>query len=161
MVKESPQKENAMSLPLILQPGEGKTVHIRSSSCTFKLTGAETHGHFGLFEFVMPPASGGASPHIHQELTEIFYVVEGHMELVLDQETIPAGPGTLMRVPENRRHGFSNPGKTPAKLLIMFCPADAREQYFEGLAALTRDGREPSQEELLELMQRFDQYPAA
>ncbi|WP_204140377.1 cupin domain-containing protein [Halomicronema sp. CCY15110] len=149
-----------MSLPLILEPGAGKTVQIRSSRCTFKVTGEETHGHFGLFEFEMPPETGGASPHIHKELTEIFYVVEGDMELVLDQETISASPGTLMRVPENRRHGFSNPGKTAAKLLIMFCPADAREQYFEGLAELTRDGRQPSQAELLDLMHRFDQYPA-
>jgi len=42
-----------MSLPLILQPGEGRSVQIRTSTCTFKVTGKDTHGHFGLFEFVM------------------------------------------------------------------------------------------------------------
>jgi hypothetical protein len=64
-----------------------------------------------------------------------------------------------MLVPENTPHGFSNVGQTQATLLIMFCPADSREQYFEGLAELMKDGRQPSQEELLELMQQFDQYP--
>lgn len=150
-----------MSLPLILQPGNGKTVHIRSSTCTFKVTGEETNGHFGLFEFVMPPETSGASPHIHKEMTEIFYVIEGDVELVLDQQSIAASPGTLMRVPPNTPHGFSNPGFVSAKLLIMFCPADSREKYFEGLAELTRDGREPSQAELLALMHQFDQYPAS
>ncbi|MEM7759388.1 MAG: hypothetical protein AAF298_14865 [Cyanobacteria bacterium P01_A01_bin.40] len=37
----------------------------------------------------------------------------------------------------------------------------AREQYFIGLAELRKNGRQPSREELLDLMQRFDQYPAA
>lgn len=54
--------------------------------------------------------------------------------------------------------GFSNPGRHRSKLLILFCPADAREGYFEGLAELTRDGRQPTHEELVELMRKFDQY---
>lgn len=148
-----------MSLPLILQPGEGRSVQIRTSTCTFKVTGKDTNGHFGLFEFVMEPGTSGASPHIHKHLTEIFYVVDGNVELVLNQERIMAAPGALMLVPENTPHGFSNPGTTRSTLLILFCPADSREQYFEGLAALTKDGRQPSQEELLDLMQQFDQYP--
>lgn len=148
-----------MSLPLILKPGEGRSVQIRTSTCTFKATGQETHGHFGLFEFVMEPGAIGASPHIHKELTEMFYVVEGEIELVLDEQRVVAEPKSFMLVPENTPHGFSNVGQTQATLLIMFCPADSREQYFEGLAELTKDGRQPSQEELLDLMQRFDQYP--
>jgi mannose-6-phosphate isomerase-like protein (cupin superfamily) len=148
-----------MSLPIILQPGEGQSVQIRTSTCTFKATGKDTKGYFGLFEFVMEPGSMGASPHLHKQLTEMFYVVEGVVEMVLSDRTVAAQPGAFILVPENTPHGFSNPGKTPAKLLIMFCPADTREQYFEGLAELTKDGRQPSQEELIELMQKFDQYP--
>ena len=149
-----------MSLPVILQPMEGPSVQIRTSTCTFKVTGKDTHGHFGLFEFVMEPGGEGASPHIHKELTEMFYVVEGEVELILDQRRVTAKPGAFMLVPENTRHCFSNPGQVRSTLLIMFCPADSREQYFEGLAELTKNGRQPSQKELLELMQRFDQYPA-
>lgn len=148
-----------MSLPIVLQPGEGKSVQIRTSTCTFKATGKDTKGHFGLFEFVMEAGSTGASPHIHKQLTEMFYVLEGSVEMILSDRTLAAQPGAFILVPENTPHGFSNPGQTPAKLLIMFCPADMREQYFEGLAALTKDGRQPSQEQLLELMQKFDQYP--
>ena len=148
-----------MSLPIILQPGVRQSVQIRTSTCTFKATGKDTKGQFGLFEFVMQPGSMGASPHIHKQLTEMFYVVEGLVEMVLSDRTVQAQPGAFILVPENTPHGFSNPGQTPAKLLIMFCPADAREKYFVGLAELTKDGRQPSQEELLELMQKFDQYP--
>ncbi|MBD2101031.1 cupin domain-containing protein [Leptolyngbya sp. FACHB-261] len=148
-----------MTLPIILQPGEGRSVKIQTSTCTFKATGEDTQGHFGLFEFVMEPGAIGARPHIHKQLTEMFYVVEGEVDLMLGQDQVTASPGAFMIVPENTPHGFSNRGSQPATLLIMFCPADHREQYFEGLADLTREGRQPSREELFDLMQRFDQYP--
>ena len=149
-----------MTLPVILHSGEGQSVKIGTSSCTFKLTGKDTHGHFGLFEYTLEPETEGPSPHIHKRMTEIFYVVEGELELILDRQKITAKSGTLMSVPENTPHGFSNRSAKRAKFLIMFCPADSREQYFIGLAELKKNGRQPSREELLELMERFDQYPA-
>ena len=149
-----------MTLPVVLHSGEGESVTIGTSHCTFKLTGKDTHGHFGLFEYLLQPETEGPSPHIHKQMTEIFYVVEGELELVLNQDKIIASAGTLMSVPENTPHGFSNRSQKQAKFLIMFCPADSREQYFIGLAELRKNGRQPSREELLDLMQRFDQYPA-
>jgi hypothetical protein len=43
-------------------------------------------------------------------------------------------------------------------MLIIFSPARNREHYFIGLSKLTRDGRRPTEEELLYLMTRYDQY---
>jgi len=59
----------------------------------------------------MEPGTEGASPHIHKQLTEMFYVVEGEVELVLDQRRVTAAPGAFMLVPENTPHGFSIQGK--------------------------------------------------
>jgi quercetin dioxygenase-like cupin family protein len=122
------------------------------------VTGKDTKGHFGLFEYTMGPRTEGARPHIHKKLVEMFYVAEGDMELLLDKQKVAAPSGTFMLVPENTPHGFSNPADKHSKLLIMFCPADSRENYFEGLAKLTRNGRVPSQEEVVDLMLKFDQY---
>ena len=149
-----------MTLPIVLHSGEGQSITIGTSQCTFKLTGKDTQGRFGLFEYVLQPETEGPSPHIHKKMTEIFYVVKGELELVLNQDKIIAPAGTLMSVPENTPHGFSNRSQQEAKFLIMFCPADSREQYFIGLAELRKNGRQPTREELLDLMQRFDQYPA-
>ena len=44
-------------------------------------------------------------------------------------------------------------------LLILFCPADSREGYFKGMADLTKNGREPTKDELIALMEQYDQYP--
>jgi mannose-6-phosphate isomerase-like protein (cupin superfamily) len=148
-----------MSLPRLLWAGEGKSVQIGTrTTCTFKVTGTDTHGQFGLFEYRMAPGAEGARPHLHKRLVEMFYVVDGELELIIEQRKVLAPPGTFMLVPENTPHGFSNPGRKHSTLLIMFCPADAREKYFEGLAELMKDGRVPSQQELTELMLAYDQY---
>ena len=63
-----------------------------------------------------------------------------------------------MLVPESTPHGFTNIGNSQATLLIMFCPADSREGFFKGMAELTKNGREPTKEELIDLMARYDQY---
>lgn len=149
-----------MSLPTILLPGEGRSVSMGKSHCTFKVTGKETHGHFGIFEFVLEPESAVSKPHIHKQMVEIFYVLEGEVALVLGQQQISAPPGTCMTVPENTPHAFGNPSGTPSKLLIMFCPDQSREKYFEGLAELTKDGRQPTPAELQDWARNFDQYPA-
>jgi quercetin dioxygenase-like cupin family protein len=144
----------------VLRPGEGRYVVIGDRArCTFKIVGAETGGQFGLFEYVMEPKAQGAAPHVHHQLTEIFYVAEGEVELILGRERHLAPRGSLMLVPPEMVHGFSNASAERSTLLIMFCPAGERERYFEGMAELTRDGRVPSRTELLELMRRFDQEP--
>jgi quercetin dioxygenase-like cupin family protein len=146
--------------PILLHPGEGEYVIIGGNSrCTFKVTGRDTANHFGLFEFEMEAGAMGAAPHFHHRLTEIFYVAEGEVQLLAGQNRVTGTRGTLLLVPPTTIHGFANCGKARAVLLIMFCPADAREKYFKGLAELTRDGRRPSHEELVALMRRFDQEP--
>ncbi|MEO0887163.1 MAG: cupin domain-containing protein [Cyanobacteria bacterium J06648_10] len=109
----------------------------------------------------MQPGSGGPSPHIHKQMTEIFYVVEGEVELTLNEEKVTAQPGAVMVVPQSVPHAFANPGQVQSKLLIMFCPAKSREQYFEGLAELTKGSRKVTEQEMLALMHRFDQYPVS
>ncbi len=145
---------------VVLRPGEGECVVIGGDTrCTFKVTGRDTDNHFGLFELEMDPGAIGARPHVHRHLTEIFYVVEGEVQLLAGEERVAGTSGALLLVPPNAVHGFANTGSSPAKLLIMFCPADTRERYFAGLAELTKDGRQPSREELVSLMRRFDQEP--
>jgi quercetin dioxygenase-like cupin family protein len=146
--------------PIVLQPGEGRSVTFGSGNrCTFKVVGHDTRGQLGLFEYAMGPAAPGARPHLHREMIEIFYVADGEVELVVGERKVLGRAGTAVLVPRNTVHAFSNAGAAPATLLIMFCPADTREEYFEGLAALTRDGQRPNPEALLELMRRYDQEP--
>lgn len=126
---------------------------------TFKVTGAATGGRFGLFEHYMPAGSGGASPHYHKEMIESFYVLEGEVHFTIEDEVKVATQGDVLYVPQNVPHGFKVSEHSPARILMMFCPAFDREKYFEALEELSADGRPPDQDALLLLMNRFDQYP--
>lgn len=151
-----------MTLPIkeiVLAPGEGNHLIIGNSEITFKIVGADTHGHLGLFENLIQP--GGTTPelHIHRQMEEMFYVLEGKVEIQVGERIVQGQPGAFVLVPRNTPHTFFNRGTKPAKLLIMFCPAGEREKYFEGLAELLKEGNNPSREALIDLMRRFDQEP--
>ena len=151
-----------MTLPIkeiVLAPGEGNHLIIGNSEITFKVVGTDTHGHLGLFENLIHP--GGTTPelHIHRQMEEMFYVLEGEVEIQVGERIVQGQPGAFVLVPRNTPHTFSNRGTKPAKLLIMFCPAGEREKYFEGLAELLKEGNKPSREALVDLMRRFDQEP--
>ncbi|MET7719111.1 cupin domain-containing protein [Streptomyces sp. NPDC005407] len=97
-------------LPRILLPGEGESVQIGTTTHThFKAVGSESDNRLGLFEHRMEPGAPGASPHIHREQLEAFYVLDGVVELNLDGRSFPAPRGTFVNVPENMSHGFRNP----------------------------------------------------
>ncbi|MCL1475356.1 cupin domain-containing protein [Argonema antarcticum] len=151
-----------MTLPIkeiVLAPGEGNHLIIGNSEITFKVVGADTHGHLGLFENLIQP--GGTTPelHIHRQMEEMFYVLEGEVEIQVGERIVQGQTGAFVLVPRNTPHTFSNRGTKPAKLLIMFCPAGEREKYFEGLAELLKEGNKPSREAIIDLMRRFDQEP--
>ena len=148
-----------MTIPLFVPPGEGPFVQIRDTKrTTFKLTTPDSDGEFGLFEHRMAPFASGARAHVHKNTTEMFYVVRGEIEFVIGDRKEVGAPGAFAYIPRDAPHGFTNAGSEEATLLIMFYPLNNREEYFRGLERLTRDGRDPSLEELVELMARFDQY---
>ena len=126
---------------------------------TFKAVGSDTHGHLGVFENLIQPGGTAPGPHIHRHMEEMFYVLEGEVEILVGHQKVQGQPGAFVLVPRGTPHAFANRGTKPAKLLIMFTPAEEREKYFEGLAELMKNGQKPDKEALLELMRQFDQEP--
>ncbi|MFE3666457.1 cupin domain-containing protein [Streptomyces sp. NPDC059164] len=117
-----------------------------------------TDGRFGLFHHSMLPGAGGADPHYHSRISESFYVLTGEVRLHDGTGWRTARAGDFLHVPENAVHGFRNESDSLVEMLIIFTPAEHREGYFEGLAALLADGNRPSREEMVALMEKYDQF---
>ena len=111
-----------------------------------------------MFETTVAPGAGTAAPHYHTSFTESFYVLEGRMQLRIDDAIELAGPGDFAFVPRNGLHGFSNASDVPARMLILFTPGIARENYFRELAELYAQGRRPSDAEVDAIATRHDQF---
>ena len=123
---------------IILQPGMARTAGARGFHVSFLVTGEQAQG-VAAFEFTAAPRFD-VGAHVHGSIEEIFYVVEGELDLRVGNQVQRAGPGTFMFVPRGAPHAFSNPGTTPAKALLIVSPP-GQEHYFEGLAAiLSKEG---------------------
>ena len=67
----------------------------------------------------------GASPHIHVEHVDAFYIVEGELSFVVgpDLDVVRASAGTFVMVPPNLVHGFDNDSDATARWLNFHAPS--------------------------------------
>ena len=89
----------------------------------------------------------GAELHVHQHHTDLFYVLEGELTVLLgiEDEEVLVPAGTLARVPPLVVHGFRNGSDADVRYLNFHAPG---QQFSDYLRAL-RDGRSFS----------YDQHP--
>jgi quercetin dioxygenase-like cupin family protein/catechol 2,3-dioxygenase-like lactoylglutathione lyase family enzyme len=69
-----------------------------------------------VMELIVPP--GGSPPrHVHQDLNDAFFLLEGEVVLSVGEETVVARPGTYAVVPVGSDHTFRVTSPTPARML--------------------------------------------
>ena len=85
------------------------------------------------------PRRAGADLHIHRHHTDMFYVLDGELTVMLgtDGETAVVPAGTLARVPPLVVHGFRNGSDAEVRYLNFHAPG---QRFADFLRAL-RDGR--------------------
>src|SRR5688500_11617837 len=76
--------------PIIVPPSAGKVLEFMG--VTHKLTQPQTGGAFYLFEVQFEPETGN-SLHVHRNEDEIVYVLEGAIQIRLDNQKLQAGAG--------------------------------------------------------------------
>ena len=96
---------------------------------TLLATAEETDGDYIVLEAIVPP-DGGPPLHIHHNQVETFYIVEGHMEILLGDQVYEAKAGDFVHVSKGTRHRFVNRSQTPTKMIFTFVPAGDIEQFF-------------------------------
>jgi len=98
---------------------------------TFIATGEDTGGRYSLAEFYVP-LELGPPPHIHTRENEWFYVTDGELTFLLeDQPPLTATPGTLIFGPKDHSHGFINQGTKPATMLNVWLPSGIEDFFRE------------------------------
>ncbi len=122
--------------PIAIQPGSG--TELKSLGVTHKLTSAQTGGAYYLCEAVFGPESG--SPlHIHHYENEVIYVLEGALDIRLDQEKLHVPTGGTVHLPKKVPHALQNPLKTPLKIMVYAIPGGL-EHYFDEVDAALQKG---------------------
>lgn len=104
---------------------------------------SSTLGSAALLEHILEPHCLGAPPHRHTSEDEISFVISGQLVVLQDGETSTAGAGQTILKPRGVMHTFWNPGDEPVRFLEVIAPGSGFERYFEEVAPLIPDGREP------------------
>ena len=157
---------------LIVPPGHGRTLVTGAQEVTFKVTGEHSTAASS-FEVVVPPGFD-VGAHVHARSEELFYVLEGELDLLAfepvtrsgpnwtewesptGQRVQRAGPGSVMFVPPGCPHAFTNPGSAPAKMFFQSSPPTHHERYFEELLEILDSPGEVDHAAIAELRRRND-----
>lgn len=125
------QNPNGIHVPA----GTGSAVWLNGDLYTNKLDSRDTQGRLAVLEATVPPG-GGPPRHNHVNEDEIFYVLDGTLEISIGDAEYEAGPGSLVFVPQGVMHGFTNRTRDYAKQLLLFTPGGFERFFFEvGLRA--------------------------
>src|SRR6185437_1931091 len=95
----------------------------------------------------------GAKPHTHTGEAELFYVLDGDLQVLAGERLLVASRGDLIVVPPHQPHAFASTSRGPADLLIVIAPGVERFAYFRLLGRLAK-----GQATLDELKASQDQY---
>jgi quercetin dioxygenase-like cupin family protein len=113
-----------------LGPGEGTPVRNPvGGHTTIKVRSEQSNGTLGVFETVTAPGEGPPL-HVHPEMDEAIYVLEGRYRFKLEDDVAEVAPGAFVFVPRGVVHTWQCIGEEPGRFLVIVTPGGF-ERLFE------------------------------
>ena len=137
----------------IIRSEEGKNYNYSQDHCFIKLASHQTNGELCFVEDKIKP--GFFLPrHHHKIMTEVFYILEGEIELIFDDETITCLPGDTITVPPHVWHAAKC--EKGGKMLTIFKNGQF-DQYLERLSNMS-DSEFADKELMTAISAEYDIY---
>jgi len=137
----------------LIRKGKGENYNYSQDHCFIKLSSHKTNGELCFVEDTLKP--GFYLPrHHHKIMTEVFYILEGEVDLIFDDETITCQPGDTLTVPPDVWHAAKC--EKGGKMLTIFKNGQF-DQYLERLSTMT-DTDFADAELMKALAEEFDIY---
>ena len=138
MMQSRPSTANVagarLAKPKIVKDLEGKVLNVIGDIQTHKLLGSDTGNQ--IVEWVDNVEPGvGIPPHIHTREDEIFRVIKGQVEIMVDGKSTVLKEGDIAFAPKDIPHSWKVVGTEKAKMITSAFPAGI-ERMFKELAEL-------------------------
>ncbi|NUR62360.1 MAG: cupin domain-containing protein [Catenulispora sp.] len=147
-------QHTALYPPVLIRADEAE--HIASLG-HFLLADADvTGGALSSHRVALAAGADSAVPHYHGGSSELFYILDGRLDVLVGDEVQTADTGDLLIVPPGLNHAFGAHAGSTAEALIVITPGVQRFEYFH-LVEQTRAGLEPP-ETLRGMQERFDTF---
>ena len=116
--------------PKIIRNDDGIRLNVIGDIQTHKLVGSDTNNQ--LVEWVDDVEPGvGIPPHMHTKEDEIFRVIKGQIEIMVDGEITVLEAGDVAFAPKNSPHSWKVVGTEKAKMITSAFPAGIEMMFSE------------------------------
>ncbi len=126
---------SADQVPFRVGSEDGEAYWILGGLYTYRAVAAQVGGAYTAIE--VRAGAGMAIPvHYHDEETEAFYVAGGHVTLLVEDQEVPAHPGSFIWVPPAIRHAFRF--ESEGRMLLLFTGGIGHEGLFREIGETAR-----------------------
>lgn len=141
----------------VVRPGEGRSVDLGVARMRVLAAGEHLTGNrFSLTEFAGSASGGWTVPHLHREMEESFYVLEGSFTFTVGEGRHDTGAGSFVLVPRGTPH-MIEAHEGGGRFLVVSCPGGLEEMFFD-LGGLPRESiTDPAVRR--EVASRYDSVP--
>lgn len=130
MAKDNLIDETAPPPAKIITAEQGLHQNILGDIQTIKLSGKDTAGKFTIFENNNPPGVG-IPLHVHTNEDEVFRILEGEMEFIVEGNTNLLKAGDTIFLPRKIPHSFRVVGEQNAKAIVTIIPSGIEEMFIQ------------------------------
>lgn len=118
----------------LIRKHEGRQIQVLGDRVTIKVAAGTSPNGQAIVSVEVPP--GGGTPCVtHAEEEEVYYMIEGELEMHTPTEKHLLQPGDMVHLPPLTPHGYRNTGQRDARFLAWTVGGRPMDQFFEALAA--------------------------
>jgi mannose-6-phosphate isomerase-like protein (cupin superfamily) len=145
--------------PVLVRADQAESVVDGPTSLITLLADApETGGAVTVNRATLTVGSPGAPPHSHTRAAESFFVLDGELQVLVDDKVIDLAKGDFLLVPPGTTHAFAPPEGKEADILVIFTPGMRRFDYYRLLGRVHTGEAEVS--DLAACSEEFDNHYA-
>jgi quercetin dioxygenase-like cupin family protein len=142
--------------PVLVRGAEAETLGTGSDTTTLLLDAHQTGSALNAVRTRLSPGTSGPPPHYHRRAPETFFLLDGALDVLVDNKVVALAAGDVLLVPAGAVHAWATPADSAADMLITKSPATDRFDYFR-IADRVRRGLEDPRR-ILETGERFDNH---
>ncbi|WP_037673199.1 cupin domain-containing protein [Streptomyces griseus] len=154
--KKTPTTQTRPFEPVLTRAADAETTSDPSSVMTLFADSGNTGGRLTSYRSTFAEGAVGAPAHLHTKASELFFVIDGRLQVLVGEEVTVLEAGDFLLVPPYTPHAFAAAPGATADALFVFTPGADRFDYLRLLGRVMRGEADP--QEIKDSSERFDNH---
>ncbi|MFJ3904931.1 cupin domain-containing protein [Streptomyces sp. NPDC090025] len=154
--QQNDQATKAPYAPVLTRHAEAETCADPSSVMTLLADSDGTADGFTSYRSTFAKGAVGAPAHFHTKASELFFVISGALQVLVNDEIKILEAGDFLAVPPHTPHAFAAAPGSEADVLFVFTPGMGRFDYLRLLGSVMRGETDPK--EIAASAEKYDNH---